>query len=596
MSSSSTRAVFSEQLAPSRLTQSSQPKTLVQLKADSELPPFNVLLKWLSYYHTQTGTWPEPAAEPVAAAAAAAAAATNNPKSNEPTYEDKPHHLTILPGKSTTKNANNVVTTKQTLVPDSSVSNNYDFRSSIYYSTALALVETYEHGRGHDHAAAGRLSEASILTLASVLAWCHYPPFLTRYKERGAGPGMYLPLDQWSKSLRMRKATLGTSLKELEAAGLIKTSQSAVDETTNKKVTRYYRLAVTLRQPLPLFDAAEPSGPAREFAASVESCQNDPGCINTKAEPQSEEPEPESIKAPELGTEESTSSQPMNHDINYKNKKLNKPKNHDHEPDPSASSGTSEEKYEFLAQKACFPGYTSPEGLSALDSREALKFASNPALDLYTIQKVYHQVLSAWSTGKCTKNPIGFFHYTLTRHLTHKSATPSMLNNIAAAFESTWEPKSGTGKKSGSRNQLTIPYSSIETSYVERNGPGQDPNYDLVSTSDFSDTTIEDNEDAGQDCQVDITKIQKPLKERVVEALQDRFRQPALAAKLALFGWAVSLLGTNTNIELRLESQGSNFSGITTLSQSELSLLKIAASQALKGLTGRIYEIEVLVF
>lgn len=588
MNSSQAASVNPEQLVEKpRSAQTAQPlATGEQSKEKVELPPFNVLLNWITYYHAQTGIWPEPDNGSIATKlkAAAATAATNCQ-----IPENKPL-LSIVPAKAGIKKVAVAVDTEATLTLNGST--NYDFRSSLYYSAALVLLETIGPVQ-----AVKPWSEPSILTFASLLAWCHYPAFLTRYNEKGNGLGMYLPLGQWSKSLRMRKATLAASLKELEDAGLIKTyyqttgNELAAAAPPTPNLRRYYRLEVVLKQPLPIFDPTKIGAASGVFTSQVKNYQPDAGEGDTNPELHVTGSEPQFILVPYLGTKESSRAVSMTHDVNnktknYKNIKQNSIKNHEHEA--SAGVGVSvrvgvetlEEKLEFLSQKARFPGYISPEGLSALDSREALKFASNSALDLNSIQKIYHQVLSAWSTGKCNKNPLGFFHYTLTRYVKQKPSLSNKQLNSPTEFtcrpEPEPEPHFGTGKKVkvSSRFPSTTALAETEEAYLA----GQ--------------TATALNQET-QPCElVDINKIQGKLKEQVVEALKDRFKQPVLASTLSQLNWVISLF--NSKLEMRLEKQGSAFLAASTLGQGEFSLIKIAVSQALKVLVGRGYEIDIL--
>ncbi len=408
-------------------------KNLTGEAQNASLPPFPVLLQWLEYYHAQTGSWPEPGAY-------------NNPLTlhlnsnlDSTLHVEKPF-LMLLPDKTKkeTKNrSEEIIFTNATT---------YDFRASLYYRVALDLVE-------ENHVLTTKpVSEEIVLTLTSLLAWCCYPYFTDEYTDKGFGMGMYLPLKKWSKELRMRKATLSNCLKELEDAGLIEICVPNISAT--KAFKRFYRLAIPLHQVLPIFDPSETIGTNTAETVQDESLQsyNDP-------EPDINQPEP-AMEFPSAGTEPMIMSSQIN---NYKDIK-SKAIRHDH--GASVETGTVEEKLDFLSHKACFPGYSSPDGLTALDSREALKFASNSALDLFTLRKIYHQVLSAWSTGKCTRNPIGFFHYALTRHLKQKPSRFSNQIEISEKMRFKAEPFTGTYKKVGSRfRPVSTPINTSDPTY-----------------------------------------------------------------------------------------------------------------------------------
>ena len=509
------------------------------------LPPFPLLLEWLKYYHAQTGSWPEPEANNNLLTV------HHNSNLASTLHAEKPF-LTLLPHKTKNRSAAIIFANAST----------YDFKVSLYYRVALDLVE-------ENHiSTTGPVREEIVLTLASLLAWCCYPSFTAEYKDKGFGMGMYLPLGQWSKELRMRKATLGNCLKELEEAGLIEICVPTTNAT--KAVKRFYRLAVPIHQLLPIFDPNETTGATIAETTQGESLQsyNDP-------EPLISQPEPD-MEFPSAGTE------PMIMPSQINNYKHIKSKTIEHEHGALADTGTTEEKLEFLSQVACFPGYTSPDGLIALDSREALKFASNSALDLFTLRKIYHQVLSAWSIGKCTRNPIGFFHYALTRQLKQKPSSFSNRIEISERMRFKAEPYTGTYKEVGSRfRPVSTPINTSNLTY-------QISAEELAGSQE--EQSLQNNSDnAKQLLTLNLEKIQQVLQERVVEALKDRFKQPELAETLTRFKWEICLSGSK--LRLQLEGQMADY---LALGQGELALLKIVVSQVLKRLYDGFFDVEIL--
>lgn len=551
----SSRAAVSEPLEPSGENFHSG---IEDNKVNPGLPPFKVLLEWLTYYHAQTGAWPEPEEYK----------RLNTVNSNYGQIEGKPI-LTMLPGKN-----KKVVTGNPEFGPSSSFY--YDYRSSTYYRTALELIETYT-------SAARPVSEVSILTLSSILAWCYYPDFLARFKEQGDRVGMYLSLGQWSKELRMRKATLGFCLKELEDARLIEICVPIPG--TTKPVKRFYMLAVPLQQPLPLFDPKKTTGAITVDTAQVDGFHTYTYLPQINLEPLYKKPEPAITEFPSTGTESEPESETMIMSSQINNYKNIKPKTIKHEHGASADMGTIDDKLEFLSQEACFPGYASPDGLTALDNREALKFASNSDLDLATIKKIHQQVLSAWSTGKCTRNPIGFFHYALTQHLKQKPASTSISNHLENPERMRFkaEPSTGTSKKGGSRfRPVSTPINTSDDLTYESNPT-------VLAGSQDEQSSENDPYDTKQPLTLNVDKIQQVLQERVVEALQDRFKQPELAETLSRLRWVICLSGSK--LQLRLGGQGSDYPGVC---QGELALIKIVVSQILKKLHGGLFVVEIL--
>ncbi len=527
-------------------------------KPEPALPPFDVLLQWLSYYHTRTGVWPSP----------------------EENKDKRPPVINYNPRRTEDKPLLKVLTNKPNkpgkaaAIPDFTY---FDYKSSIYYQVALEQIEK------HVPAPEGKLlDETRVLTLASVLAWCHQPVFLAGYKDKGYGLGMYLPLDRWSKELKMRKATLGACLKDLEAAGMIKICTP--DFEKGNSVKRFYRVTASLQNVLPTF---EPGQTVNALACAGRTEEYKTG--SRESLNKSREPVIESVPASGNDFEQS----PMNMDSQFhvNNNKNIKPKTIKHEHVSSLTPGTIDENFEFLSQKATFPGYSSPDGLVALDSREAFKFASNPALDLFTIKRIYHQVLWSWSAGKCTKNPIGFFHHSLTQYLKKGSPNPpELLKRPVYSIPADPSPIGTTGK-TGSRFRP-----SNSTSNKNRVG---DPPVDRAASFDCEElpaagenlNLVKHFDQEEQSAPLNIIKIQQTLKERVIEALQDRFRQPELASKMACLTWVVCQ--DNQNVQLRLESQERDFPGASTFSQSDFSLVKIASSQILKSLDNKAKNFEL---
>ncbi|MBN9393300.1 MAG: hypothetical protein J0I20_35035 [Chloroflexi bacterium] len=546
------------------------------------LPPFKVLLQWLHFYHARTGSWPEPEE-----LATFLVPATANRSANIPNYSvatnthpDNKAITTELSSQTMEKRLLKFVPVKSTREKEAvnlkaalDRATSFELKSSPYYRAALDLIEK--------HAAFNTLSDTAVLTLGSLLAWCNYPKFIANFEEKGFGPSMYLPLEQWSKTLKMRKATLSACIKELEKTGLLLTHA----QTSAGTAKRCYRLAVPLGQTLPTFDPCEAIG-EREPAA-----------------------EPESINTQPLGTQMNSEPEVMTHEQNYNliqnknnkpmsNQDLNK-KNHGHEG--PVEPGTVEEKLTFLVEVASFPGYTSPEGLVTLDKREALKFATASQLDLNSLKRIYHHTLKAWTNGKCTKNPIGFFHRSLSAHL-NQQGTANLTTPFQPALPdlenlpSFKVPGTGISKFSGSRfpkqavrrngSPIYSDDKSVATAQSDLAGtedyPGQQATSNQVSFVDFfnRDQTV------------------FTLQTQVLAALENRFKQPELAKILAQLKWRMSL--AEGKVRVGLENTGAMNGPAPVFGQSELSLLKIALSQSIRSLTGvgtieESFEIEIVI-
>lgn len=508
------------------------------------LPPFPVLLQWLEFYHTHTGQWPEPESSADTAPTPAVAAKS---------------FLTLLPDAGRNLKAISNNRPKKAAEINFALATGYNLHGSVYYHAALEVLQKY--------ATLKPQTEELVLTFASFLAWCHYPPFVAKFQAEKAGPAMYLSQEQWSKVLKIRKSTLNQCLRELEEMGLVETggSGAGAGDKTDGRSNRVYRLAVPLAERLPDF----------------EPFQND-------ARTPKEKPEPEVMEFPELGTEDKPELAVMTHARNFKDLKNKKTKKHEH--GISLAPGTDPERFEFLVGVASFPGYTSPEGLVTLDARQAQRFATDPALDLSAIKKIYHRVLAAWSLGRCTKNPIGFFHYSLTQHLKQATEKPSSIGPTGT------RPGTASLKNNGSRfhkqtlhknnrggfNPLPLPYfPDVEASATA----GE------VEEAAFLDRGGEYPEVSPQ---FDEGSVSRKLQEYVLEALPNRFKQPDLAHTLSRLNWNISFAGKK--IRLTFENPDSNSCLLAGLGQSEFSLLNIVVSQGLRSLMGRSFGIEIGLF
>lgn len=575
------------------------------------MPPFPVLLRWLEFYHTRTGHWPQPETlEEVAPGSPAEkplltllpTLAFSNPSSaglsdsrdqnqtgpRKPRIKAEAGAGNEIAGieKETAKIVN-----KKEEEPLFKLAAAYNLKTSVYYHIAFDLIQRQAALSATGLLAQNLYNEETTLTLASFLAWCCLPA-----PENPAKPEndpvkmeMYLSLDRWSRLLKMRKATLGRCLKELSGAGLLEIVEANNPESdfSNiiKRGNRVYRLAVALPQPLPLFGL---------FQNSTE----DTSLYEQEPSEKNGEPSLKQFRALETVGELEPQPEPttMNHANNLKSKKI-KTKKHEHEI--LAEGGTTDftgEKLRFLLETASFPGYASPEGLITLAEKEAQKFATDPRLDLANLKRIYSQVLTTWSAGKCTRNPLGLFHYSLTHHLKQAAAaTPARPTNQLPVPPSVDPAGTSSLKKNkdSSRPQTTLHKYKRVGSYgnVNSDPPQASPYSEQAHRSEeirnpaFIDSKTEPITG------LDFEEIKAGLQKHVTEALNNRFRQPGLASSLGQLDWVLSIV--ENKVRLELQNAGSHFLAASRLGQAELSLIKIALSQGLRTLTGKSLEIEV---
>lgn len=565
-------------------------------QAEEILPPFPVLLRWLEFYHTQTGNWPHPEAleETVPFNPAEKPLLTLLPT---PAYFNAGvgghDQKQTVSRKGRSKGASGNFIEKETIKPVSNKGEEilfklaaaYNLKTSVYYHTALDLIQT----QTALYAQSLLVSEETTLTLASFLAWCRLPASRNGIKGQSTGMEMYLSLDRWSRLLKMRKATLGRCLKELAGLNLVEIvdADNHVSDFSNtaRKGNRVYRLMVALQQPLPVFD------PLQDSTGITSLNGQEPSDVNG-------EPLVNRFRVLETGSELELQAEPvdMSH-ANNKNYKEFNAKKHEHEV--LVETGTGDlvsEKFRFLLEVASFPGYASPEGRITLAEKEAHKFAVESRLDLFSIKKIYQHVLATWSAGKCTKNPLGLFHYSLTRHLKQPLTGVTSLpgNSLPAQVVDAAGTGSLQKKTSSSRSQASLhKYKKVNTfSSVNR-----DQQNHFTNTSEQEDQFEEMVESAPSYSQAETitdlnrTQINTGLQKQVIEALHNRFRQSALADTLRQFEWVYSI--SENKVRLELQNSGSNFLAVSNLGQGELSLIKIALSQGLRALTGKSLEIEV---
>ncbi|MBN9389284.1 MAG: hypothetical protein J0I20_14745 [Chloroflexi bacterium] len=562
--------------------------------AEETLPPFPVLMRWLEFYHTRTGQWPQPetleetepgspAEKPLLTLLPTPAffnASNTGLAGNRDQKEVNPRK----PRLKTEKAVTSVKGSEKEEAPFSSLAA-YNLKESVYYRTALDLIQKQAAFTASSLFSQNpQAGEETTLTLASFLAWCCLPLSgnLAKPKSEPVKMEMYLSLDRWSRLLKMRKATLGNCLKELAGLGLLDIADA---DGAVGKGNRVYRLAVALPQPLPLFDLLQDS--------TVNTSLN-----GQKPSEKIGELALSQFRVHETVGERELQPEPfaMNHASNLESKKI-KSKKHEHENQVEVGTGDfNDEKLLFLLETASFPGYASPEGLITLAEKEAQKFAADPRLDLASLKRIYSQVLATWSAGKCTKNPLGLFHYSLTRHLKQPATgAPSRPGNLLPLSATPDQAGTVPFKKNSnsSRHQPTLHKYTRGKSYASFENETT-----LVSTSVVEDAPFEEPLEpvvqGGKTeaiAELNLEEIRAGLQKHAIEALNNRFRQPGLAGTLDQLAWVFSI--TDNKVRLELQKTGSHFLAVSRLGQAELSLIKIALSQGLRTITGKSLEIEV---
>jgi hypothetical protein len=444
---------------------------------DDILPPFGVLLKWLTYVYRQTGEWPVPpdglplpnSSRPQDSLQVKTSSTRENcAGQNIPSWSGggveaaRNKRLRIVP------DTENVQETKSQ-EDRPKYSTGFDYINSEYFAEACRLIETYAKQPIQDYLLFGCKHVLSL-----IIAWCHFPLF----KEVGNRQGRWMILGtaHCARELRMRVANFKDCIEQLEIAGLIITGQAGSDiierqtfeqlrydcsnvskifgEDASKYWSRQsvqtktlvYRVAkeIELDTVLPLFNP---------FISGI--------YITTELLNTSERPEgsllTKAISGKDLvpngqhwesllGNFESISGSfpsvpcydKLIHDVDngVSNEFLREYPTKNDSPDNRLpmvdpqhsllSSSTSNllgkltqeqrTKFDFLNHQACFEGYRRKDGRATLDTPEAFKFACRENLTIEQLQLRYSQVSEMWSNGQCNRNPIGLLHWAIAHN------------------------------------------------------------------------------------------------------------------------------------------------------------------------------------
>lgn len=177
--------------------------------AAAALPPFEILLQWLAYYHAQSGIWPAPPG-PNEIPISQKNLTVNTEVASPPIkLEDVSRERNLAAAEQRDASFNSGSGSGS----GSHSRSSYNYRGSIYYTVASEISHT------STSTTQGPISPGALLVLASILAWSQHPFF--KDKCLTSRPWMSLPLSRWSRELKMRKASLALYLEELQKAGLV---------------------------------------------------------------------------------------------------------------------------------------------------------------------------------------------------------------------------------------------------------------------------------------------------------------------------------------------------------------------------------------
>ncbi len=582
-----------------------------------ELPPLPVLLNWLVFYHRQTGVWEDPFH---------LFQSQNYPNTAliaQAEYQAQTSSLfkKVQPGKSQQRLP---VLTKtpfqQSVFSPQSSKNENEIGDELQGQSAREIGLPDPNLQKFQEAAAelissGRQPPVSLKAqkvLGSFIGWCHYPHF---YNSRGReGLWMSLPLGSWAKQLKIRKSALSQALQELETAGWIEIERGPkklILGVPNLGKSQIYRLKQDSDWQLNLppfrtkeIDQTEQTKQTEKPAKGSGSqplyfvVPNIPELIEGKVSAQVQTPalflELDPPIEPVLSVSRTSDlGEPVPSCINPLHEvKDNKRMKHEHggrgegenQPIGLFESSKTRAKFEFLTREAFFPGFKRSDGRATLDEGEARKFAANQLLTLEAIKQVYFLVYNLKSEGKCTRNPIGFLHKLLTKHIEQieevnglpTGTVPTFEDKVKARARSKFNLKETTGT-------LQLP---VEDPLRYTDFPGSTPNSPVMACFPAGLQT------AGLQSDISLTAFTPQIKELTLSSLAERFQQPQLAKTLESLNWQFESAGNQIQLNLQLPNR--RFSFPLYLDLSNLALLKLALSQTLYSCTERKWQIEVV--
>lgn len=435
------------------------------------LPPFDVLLSWLTYTYNQTGEWPLPPTAPAlempndhqnlsldacSSIEDGVSSRVRETGRTTDTENNKNKGLWIVSGEETSQN----VKSSQVLP----YSTGFDYVNSVYFIEATRLIEKY----------ANPFIEEELLfgckrVLSLIIAWCHFTLFSEWSNRRGCW--MILATAHCARELKMRIASFKDCVAQLEETGLIVTGQAGADILTRpafeqlqydcsrvgkdlgkEAATFWSRHSVqskTIVYGLPKrleLDATLPAFnpfvtgkdlPAQiyeEWEGHQDSLDGHTDGRKTVASNGKDQEGVSSKLSVQFGSFPGVPCyDELIHDVDETITYVSSSERTDSESSSNAScslktslSSPSEFtagltpqqklKFEFLNNQASFAGYCRKDGRATLDTPEALRFALVEQLTFEQIELRYSQVNEMWSKGYCKKNPIGLLHWAITQN------------------------------------------------------------------------------------------------------------------------------------------------------------------------------------
>lgn len=246
-----------------------------------------------------------------------------------------------------------------------------------------------------------------------------------------------------------------------------------------------------------------------------------------------------------------------------------------------------DEIFTFLTVEAHFPGFSRSDGRQTLDEREARKFAFSPYLSLQKVKLIHSQVLSLWKAGKCTRNPIGFFHNRLSQRLSNLEAlggtgsrnrtltVPEIPSTQALPVLPGVVSPAGSSPYQGTTSQANSVVEIIQEGEENETGPNE---IESQSRNNITPDLLED--------------ILPSLKQSVIGSLAGRYRHEELARFADTRDWKIASSGDEVQILLADEPTGRI--NPFYFGEADKALLQLVISQDLAYLVGQRVNIQLL--
>lgn len=193
-----------------RLTQTQKESKKSTLNPEEVLPPFEVLMSWLSYSYRITGEWPTPPEEDSSLNFTSSLAQKRQPQNANKIAPIKLEDVSSNIDRVTSGNK----PTNSTSVKFDQI--DFDYVNSIYFVEATRIIETFSR-----HPIPKQFVFGCKQVLSLILAWCQFPLFANMSNRKGGW--MILATGHCTRQLRMRVSSFRQYVVELEAAGLLRT-------------------------------------------------------------------------------------------------------------------------------------------------------------------------------------------------------------------------------------------------------------------------------------------------------------------------------------------------------------------------------------